>query len=75
MVPLNDKANCGRYALQVRAPTSLAAALKVAADRELMTVSEYIRRTLIDRLRQEGIDPAAKEPAAKGRAPHVEAAA
>jgi hypothetical protein len=54
-------------------PTSLADAVRTAADRELMTVSEYIRRTLIDRLRQEGLDPAGKLPAAC--APHAEAAA
>jgi hypothetical protein len=56
----------GRYAIQVRAPTSLADAVKTAADRELMTVSEYIRRTLIDRLRHEGIDPSGKRNASSG---------
>jgi hypothetical protein len=50
----------GRYAIQVRAPSSLADAVKTAANRELTTVSEYIRRTLINRLRQEGIDPSGK---------------
>jgi hypothetical protein len=48
-----------RYAFQVRVPGSLAAATKAAADRELMTLSEYVRRVLIERLRADGIDPAA----------------
>jgi len=48
-----------RYALQVRVPVSLTAAIKIAAERELMTLSEYVRRTLIERLRSDGIDPIA----------------
>ena len=39
----------------------LAAAVKIAADRDLMTISEFIRRSLVDRLRADGIDPAAAQ--------------
>jgi hypothetical protein len=46
-----------RPVLQLYAPAALTAALKLAADRELTTMSEYVRRTLIARLRAEGIDP------------------
>jgi hypothetical protein len=43
-----------RYALQVRVPETLTAAIKTAAERELMTMSEYVRRVLIERLRADG---------------------
>lgn len=53
---------CGsRYALQVRVPISFTAAIKTAADRELMTISEYVRQTLIERLRRDGVDPVAPQ--------------
>lgn len=45
---------------------ALAAAVRLGADRELMTISEFTRRALIDRLRWHGIDPTA--PAAGERA-------
>jgi hypothetical protein len=45
--------------LQICAPPPLVAAVKLAADREMTTISEYVRRSLIDRLRCGGIDPAA----------------
>jgi hypothetical protein len=41
--------------LQASAPSILAAAVKDAADRELLTVSEYIRRALIARLQADGV--------------------
>jgi hypothetical protein len=44
--------------IQVRVPVSLTAAIKTAADQELTTLSEYVRRVLIERLRLNGIDPA-----------------
>jgi hypothetical protein len=44
--------------LHVLAPKSLATAVKEAARRDLTTSSEYIRRALVERLRNEGIDPA-----------------
>lgn len=43
--------------LQFRAPESLSEAIDVAAKRELQTKSEYVRRSVIDRLRADGIDP------------------
>jgi hypothetical protein len=45
--------------LQLCAPPTLVAAVKLAADREMTTTSEFVRRSLIDRLRSGGIDPSA----------------
>ena len=47
-----------RTMLQLCVPPMLTAAVKVAADREMTTISEFVRRVLIDRLRADGIDPA-----------------
>jgi hypothetical protein len=41
--------------LQLTAHPVLADAVKDAADRELLTISEYIRRTLIARLLADGV--------------------
>jgi len=49
--------------LQVCAPPALRVAVKAAADREMMTISEFVRRTLIDRLRADGVNPATPIPA------------
>jgi hypothetical protein len=46
-----------RNSLQVRAPWSLTAAVREAAEREMTTSSEYTRRALIEKLRSDGIDP------------------
>jgi hypothetical protein len=46
--------------IQVCVPTSLDEAVKLAANREMSTISEYVRRVLIARLRADGIDPTAK---------------
>ena len=43
--------------LRVRCSTFLPAAIDTAAARKLMTASEYVRRSVIDRLRADGIDP------------------
>jgi hypothetical protein len=51
--------NSRKPMLQLCAPPALVAAIKLAADREMTTISEYVRRSLIDRLRSGGIDPAA----------------
>ncbi len=48
-----------RKMLQLCAPPALTAAVKLAADREMTTISEFVRRVLIDRLRSDGIDPGA----------------
>jgi hypothetical protein len=49
--------------LQLQAPSALTAAVKMAADREMTTISEFVRRVLIDRLRSDGIDPGKTIPA------------
>jgi hypothetical protein len=52
--------------LQAAAPPALVAAVKRAADREFMSLSEYIRRSLVERLRASGIDPAGQSETARG---------
>ena len=42
----------------VRCPASLPPAIDCAAAKHLMTSSEYVRRSVIDRLKADGIDPA-----------------
>jgi hypothetical protein len=42
--------------LQFRAPESLSEAIDAAAKRELQTKSEYVRRSIIDRLKASGVD-------------------
>jgi hypothetical protein len=44
--------------LRVRCPPSLPVAIDKAASRHLMTASEYVRRSVIDRLKADGISPA-----------------
>jgi hypothetical protein len=41
----------------VRCPPSLPAAIDRAAAQNLMTASEYVRRSVIDRLKADGIVP------------------
>jgi hypothetical protein len=48
----------------IRCPASLPPAIDRAAARHLMTASEYVRRSVIDRLKADGIDPTQLEPAA-----------
>jgi hypothetical protein len=43
--------------IKARAPSILREAIKVAAQKELTTPSEWMRRALIRQLCQEGIDP------------------
>jgi hypothetical protein len=43
--------------LQIRCPKTLPVAIEKAASRHLMTSSEYVRRSVIDRLKADGIDP------------------
>jgi len=45
--------------LVLRVPAVLPRAIEVAATRNLMTSSQYVRRPVIDRLRADGADPAA----------------
>ena len=42
--------------LRIRCPASLPVAIDAAAARNLMTASEYVRRSVIERLRADGID-------------------
>jgi hypothetical protein len=43
--------------LRIRCPASLPSAIDKAAAKNLMTSAEYVRRSVIDRLRSDGIDP------------------
>jgi hypothetical protein len=43
--------------LHVLAPSALVEAVKEAAMREMTNTSEYVRRTLLQRLRADGLDP------------------
>jgi hypothetical protein len=52
--------------LRVRCPPSLPVAIDLAAARALMTPSEYVRRSVIDRLKGDGIDPAKAPVASEG---------
>ena len=46
-----------RPLLQIPVQPPLHAALKLGAEMQMTTVSEFCRRALIDRLRADGIDP------------------
>ena len=41
--------------LQVRCPATLPVAIEQAAAQNLMTASEYVRRSVIDRLKADGV--------------------
>ena len=45
--------------LRVRCPSVLPPAIDRGAAKNLMTASEYVRRSVIDRLKSDGIDPTA----------------
>jgi hypothetical protein len=47
--------NCFTRVLQVRCPPTLPVAVEMAAAKNLMTVSEYVRRSVIDRLKADGV--------------------
>jgi hypothetical protein len=47
--------------LRIRCPPCLPVAIDVAAARALMTASEYVRRSVIDRLKADGIDPSQRD--------------
>jgi hypothetical protein len=65
--------DASRNMLQLQAPPALTAAIKLAADREMTTISEFVRRVLLDRLRSNGIDPViiGKKPEAGGAGDHL----
>ena len=41
--------------LQVRCPATLPVAIEQAAAQNLMTASEYVRRSIVDRLKADGV--------------------
>jgi hypothetical protein len=49
---------------KARAPVALRNAMERAAEREMTTQSEWMRRAIIQKLRADGIDPTQLEPAA-----------
>jgi hypothetical protein len=51
-----------RNLIQVLVPSSISAAIREAATRELTSNSEYVRRAVIARLRSDGVDPAGFTP-------------
>jgi hypothetical protein len=55
-----DPENSGLHTnrMFLRCPSTLPAAVELAATRQMMTSSEYVRRSIIDRLKADGIDPA-----------------
>jgi uncharacterized protein with beta-barrel porin domain len=53
-----DHASRFQKLVQFRAPESLSGAIDAAARRDCQSKSEYIRRSVIERLRADGIDPA-----------------
>jgi hypothetical protein len=53
----DDEASRFSKRLFVRCPPALPAAVDIAARRALMSPSEYVRRSIIDRLKADGIDP------------------
>jgi hypothetical protein len=57
MTRFTMNAHAKRNLIQVLAPSSLTAAIKEAAARDLTSNSEYVRRALLERLRSDGIDP------------------
>lgn len=52
--------------LRIRCPASLPDAIVRAAAKKLMTPSEYVRRSVIDQLKVDGIDAS---PSIRGRRP------
>jgi hypothetical protein len=52
-----------RQSRQLLAPPNLTAAVKEAAEREMTTTSEFVRRLVIKELRSNGIDPCEFAPA------------
>jgi hypothetical protein len=53
---MNQLTRCDKL-IQIRAPEFLTKALNSAADKRLTSRSDYIRIALLDRLREDGIDP------------------
>ena len=54
---VTDNARLMTKRMLVRCPASLPPAIDCAATKHLMSSSEYVRRSVIDRLKADGIDP------------------
>ena len=54
-IPLRKSENYFTGTLQVRCPSALPVAIEQAAAQNLMTASEYVRRSVIDRLKADGV--------------------
>jgi hypothetical protein len=52
-----DDATKFQKLVQFRVPVSLSVAIDTAADKCLQSKSEYVRRSVMDRLKADGIDP------------------
>jgi hypothetical protein len=52
-----DDANKFQRLVQFRVPDTLSDAIDAAASKHLQSKSEYLRRSVIDRLKADGIDP------------------
>jgi hypothetical protein len=52
-----------RNLIQVLVPSSISAAIRQAAAHDLTSHSEYVRRAVIERLRNDGVLPARTAPA------------
>jgi hypothetical protein len=50
---------CFSILIKARAPSVLREAIKMAAEKELTTPSEWMRRAVLRQLREDGIDPQA----------------
>ena len=48
---------CFPVLIKARAPSVLRQAIKAAAEKDLTTPSEWMRRAILRQLREEGIDP------------------
>ena len=56
---MSAKSDASRFSetLRVRCPAALPTAVEIAATRALMSSSEYVRRSVIERLKADGISP------------------
>jgi hypothetical protein len=51
--PVSDS----RHVIAVTVPEPLHAAVKTAADMDMSTVSDWLRRVMLEKLREHGLDP------------------
>jgi hypothetical protein len=56
--PLKSERTAFSESVRFRCPSILPVAIEKGAAQNLMTSSEYVRRSIIDRLKADGIDPA-----------------